>query len=75
RHAYGAINGVITAPVFIAKAAAPLGAAALWTVGESYDWVLVAIVALACVLAASFALAAVLSHRHGRINTQGPKPC
>lgn len=63
KRAYGAINGVITAPVFIAKAAAPLGAAALWTAGESYDLVLLGIIMLACILAASFALAATLSRR------------
>lgn len=65
RHAYGAINGMITAPVFIAKAAAPLGAAALWTINGSYDYVLYAIVLSACLLAASFGVAAVLSRRNG----------
>lgn len=63
RHAYGAINGIITAPVFVAKAVAPLGAAALWAMNGSYDYVMYAIVAGACLLAASFGLATVLSRR------------
>lgn len=61
RHAYGAINGLIAAPVSVAKAAAPLGAAVLWSVGHSYNNVLYAILAGACILAASFTLAAYLS--------------
>lgn len=64
RHAYGAINGIITGPVFIAKAIAPLGAAALWTLNGSYDYVLYAIVAGACLLAVTFGLAALLSTRN-----------
>lgn len=61
RHAYGAINGLITVPFFAAKAAAPLGAAALWTIANSYHNVLYAIVAGSCILAVSFMVAAVLS--------------
>lgn len=61
RRAYGAINGLITVPVSAAKAAAPLGAAVLWSVGNSYNSVLGAIVIGSCVLATSFVLAATLS--------------
>lgn len=64
RHAYGAINGLLSGPVFTAKAVAPLGAAALWSVNQSYGLVLYAIVLGACMLALSFGLAAWLS-RHG----------
>lgn len=60
-HAYGAINGLLTVPMTFARAAAPLGAAALWAVGSSYDWVLTAIAMIAFVLAASFWLAAWLT--------------
>ncbi|MDH0738094.1 MFS transporter [Achromobacter spanius] len=61
RHAYGAINGLLTVPMTFARAAAPVGAAALWAVGSSYDTVLAAIVAVAVVLAAGFWLAAWIS--------------
>ncbi|WP_157055315.1 MFS transporter [Achromobacter spanius] len=61
RHAYGAINGLLTVPMTFARAAAPVGAAALWALGSSYDTVLAAIVAVAFVLAASFWLAAWIS--------------
>ncbi|MGV2899567.1 MFS transporter [Achromobacter sp. AGC78] len=61
RHAYGAINGLLTVPMTFARAAAPVGAAALWAVGSSYDTVLAAIVAVAFVLAAGFWLAAWIS--------------
>lgn len=61
RHAYGAINGLLTVPMTLARAAAPVGAAALWAVGSSYDGVLAAIVAVAFVLAAGFWLAAWIS--------------
>lgn len=61
RDAYGAINGLLTVPMTFARAAAPVGAAALWAVGSSYDGVLVAILVVAVLLAASFWLAAWLS--------------
>jgi len=61
RHAYGAINGLLTVPMTFARAAAPVGAAALWAVGSSYDAVLAAIVVVAFVLAAGFWLAAWIS--------------
>lgn len=61
RHAYGAINGLLTVPMTLARAAAPVGAAVLWSIGASYHAVLSAIVIVALVLAASFWLAAWLS--------------
>ncbi len=61
RHAYGAINGLLTVPMTLARAAAPLGAALLWTATASYDGVLNAIVVCSLFLAASFWLAAWLS--------------
>lgn len=61
RHAYGAINGVLTIPVTLARAAAPVGAAVLWSATGSYDGVLIAIIGCSLILAASFWLAAWLS--------------
>lgn len=65
-HAYGAINGLLTIPATLARAAAPLAAAALWSVTASYDSVLGAIVLCALILAASFWLATWLSRRPRR---------
>lgn len=61
RHAYGAINGLLTVPMTFARAAAPLSAAALWSLGSSYASVLAVILAVALILAAGFWLAAWLS--------------
>lgn len=63
RHAYGAINGLLTIPATLARAAAPLGAAMLWSVSASYDSVLGAIVICALILAASFWIATWLSRK------------
>lgn len=63
RKAYGAINGILTAPALVAKAVAPAAAALLWSAGGSYDAVLAAIVAGAVLTCASFWLAAFFS-RH-----------
>ena len=61
RHAYGAINGVLTAPALVAKAVAPALAALLWSASASYDAVLLAIVAGAALMCASFWTAAAFS--------------
>ncbi len=63
RHAYGALNGLLTAPSTLARAAAPLAGAALWSFTASYQGVIVAIIVAAMVLATSFWLAARLSGR------------
>lgn len=60
---YGAINGALNAPATIAKALAPLGAAALWSLTQSYAPVLMAIVAGSLVLAFGFWAAAWASAR------------
>lgn len=60
---YGAINGAMNTPATIAKALAPLGAAALWSIDQSYAPVLFAIIAGALVLAFGFWAAAWLSTR------------
>ena len=53
-HAYGAINGALAAPSILAKAAAPLAAAYLWSAAGSYDAVLTAALAGLAVAALSF---------------------
>ena len=61
RDAYGAVNGALTAPSMIAKAAAPLAAAMLWQASGSYDAVLVAAIVGSLILVAGFWSAAILS--------------
>jgi len=60
---YGAINGVMNTPATIAKALAPLAAAALWSINQSYAPVLIAIIAGALILAFGFWAAAWISTR------------
>lgn len=54
RQAYGAINGALAAPSILAKAAAPLAAAYLWSAAGSYDAVLAAGLVGLAVVALSF---------------------
>ena len=61
RDAYGAVNGALTAPSMLAKAAAPLAAAMLWQASGSYDAVLVAAIVGSLILVAGFWAAAILS--------------
>jgi MFS family permease len=63
---YGAINGALNTPATIAKAVAPLGAAALWSFGQSYAPVLIAIIIGSLVLMFGFWSAAWLSSVRGR---------
>ena len=58
REAYGAINGALAAPSLVARAVAPLGAAALWAVTQNYDGVLIAIFAGAVLTVIGFWAAA-----------------
>lgn len=60
RQAYGAINGALATPSMIAKAAAPLAAAYLWTAAGSYDAVLAAALAGLAVVALGFWSAALI---------------
>lgn len=66
RQAYGAINGALTAPTLIAMALAPLGAAALWAVSDSYATVLPALIAGGLLLTFGFWAAAAISRRPGQ---------
>ena len=58
REGYGAINGALTLPANVARAAAPLGAALLWSATGSYEAVLWAMVAGGTLSAAAFWYAA-----------------
>ena len=66
RDAYGAINGALVAPMNIMLAVSPLAAAWIWSATGSYDAVLVAIGAGACVLCLGFWTAAALNRRKGQ---------
>lgn len=66
RHAYGTVNGALTAPASIGRALAPLGAAALWSTSGSYDSVLTGLIAGALLLALGFWTAAFLSRGRER---------
>lgn len=57
-HAYGALNGIITIAATMARAAAPLAAAWVWSINQSYGLVMGCIVAASLVLLAGFWLAA-----------------
>jgi len=63
RQNYGSIMGMINTPATVARALAPLAAAALWSVSNSYDGVVLAILGGAMALAASFWSAVFLSRR------------
>lgn len=57
-HAYGALNGIITIAATVARAVAPLAAAWLWAVNQSYGLVMWGIVGASLLLAAGFWTAA-----------------
>jgi MFS family permease len=61
RQNYGAIMGAMNTPATLARALSPLAAAALWSISNSYDPVLLAILAGTVVLAAGFWSAALRS--------------
>jgi predicted MFS family arabinose efflux permease len=53
RHAYGAINGLLTIPTMLARALGPAAAAAIWMIQKSYEPVLIVV----CFTSILFALA------------------
>ena len=64
RDAYGAINGALAVPTFVAKAAAPFGAALLWAASGSYVSVLIAMLGGSLLLVVAFwASAFLVTHR------------
>jgi len=66
QRAYGAINGAITMPTSIARAAAPFLAALIWQATGGYASVLWALFVVACVSAACFWLTVALERRRVR---------
>ncbi len=58
QEAYGTISGALTAPVQLVQALGPVVAAMLWASGRSYEPVLLGLLVLSFILAASFWLAA-----------------
>jgi predicted MFS family arabinose efflux permease len=61
RESYGAINGALTLPTNLARAAAPWGAALLWSASWSYNAVLWACLAAGAISCAGFWYASVQS--------------
>lgn len=57
REHYGAINGALSAPVIVSRAAAPIAAAVLWSSTGGYSAVLWTLIALAVAAVGGFALA------------------
>ena len=64
KHAYGALNGLITIPTIVARAVGPVLAAWLWAINQSYDIVLIAQVGTAVLLAVLFWAANITSRLH-----------
>lgn len=54
RHAYGAINGALSAPVMLSRAFAPVIAATLWWAEGSYEGVLLALILCSFLVAGGF---------------------
>ena len=63
KQAYGELNGIIGVPAAIARALAPVAAAALWAVRSSYDEVLTTVLVMALVSMVSFWAAALTARR------------
>lgn len=67
QHAYGALNGLLTIPVTIARAVGPVAAAWLWAIDQSYHIVIEAIVWCSILLAISFWSADRVSRKRARL--------
>lgn len=66
REDYGAINGAITLPSSIARAAAPLATALVWQISGSYSLALWVLLGFACLAALAFWLAVAVAARGKR---------
>lgn len=62
-HSYGAINGALAIPMILARALAPLAAAALWSATGNYGAAMTATVLMSILMAAAFWWAAARSSR------------
>ena len=69
QHAYGALNGLLTIPVTIARAVGPVVAAWLWAIDQSYHIVIESIVWSSLLLAISFWSADRVSRVRARKNS------
>jgi hypothetical protein len=58
RAAYGALQGALMLPVYIAQALSPFLAAAIWQIEGRYDLLQILLLAMAALSAAAFMLAA-----------------
>lgn len=67
REAYGRLNGLIAVPQTVAKAVAPVAAAALWSLDDSYGPVLLAAAGAAVLVAGAFWAASAASLRLHRL--------
>jgi MFS family permease len=65
RESYGAITGALVAPSLVSRAAAPAGAALLWSATQSYNGVIIATIAGAALTAVGFWIGALRSKRLG----------
>jgi len=65
KQSYGAINGALVIPMTIARAMAPLGAAALWTATGNYAGTMSVVVSLSVVTVLAFWVASAISVRRG----------
>jgi hypothetical protein len=63
RQSYGAISGALVAPSLVSRAAAPAGAALLWSTTQSYHSVIIAMIAGAALTAIGFWIAALRSKK------------
>lgn len=63
RESYGAISGALVAPSLVSRAAAPAGAALLWSTTQSYHSVIVAMIAGAALTAIGFWIATLRSKK------------
>ena len=70
QHAYGALNGLLTIPVTIARAVGPVVAAWLWAIDQSYHIVIEAIVWSSLLLAISFWTADRVSRARARLSSR-----
>lgn len=61
---YGRITGSLVMPSMVAKAGAPLAAAALWEFHQGYDFVLLALISGSALLTLSFAIAVFTSRSY-----------
>lgn len=69
---YGAINGLLSAPATIARAAGPVAAAAVLTAFHDYTVVLIVLIAVAAAGAACYWSAVLLQRRHVKVGALHP---